>query len=678
MAVNKNKKSNDLIHETSPYLLQHASNPVDWKPWNENTLAKAKEEDKPILVSIGYSACHWCHVMEHESFENDEVAEVMNAHFVCIKVDREERPDVDQLYMNAAQLITGKGGWPLNCFTMPDGRPFHAGTYFPKENWMQVLKQVQAEFQNNRAKLNDYANRLVSGIEQTGAIVSDPKFNTQAENVLKQVDLSVIQWSQRFDNTHGGSTGAPKFPIPNNYSFLSRYAFHFENHPIDRFVDLSLTKMARGGIYDQIEGGFARYSVDALWKLPHFEKMLYDNGQLLEVYSERYKKTKNPQYLQVVHQTADFIKNELMTNDAAFYSAYDADSDGVEGKYYVWTKKELQDILGDDFALCEDYYSVNDSGYWEDGNYILLRGEPDAVMLKHSLTSMELESRVKQINEKLLKVRAKRIKPGLDDKSLTNWNGLMISGYVEAYKATGNEEYLSLAVASARFIVDHQLNDDNSLWHSYKNGLSTIHGFLEDYACVIKAFLDVYSATMEVIWAKLANQLCRFTLDHFYNAESGFFHFTSHDSSDLVVKNVDYFDNVIPSSNSMMCRNLIQLGRLYLNAGYQSIASEMLTKIAPKVSSYGSGFSNWMLAILDQYQVYNEVVVVGENAKSVVEELQALYLPNCLISGSEEGRGLPIFESRWIEGKTLIYVCHHNTCQAPIESVEEALRLLKK
>lgn len=674
---NEGQKSNALIRETSPYLLQHAYNPVDWHPWNDETLKRAKETGKPLLVSIGYSACHWCHVMERESFEDEEVAKVMNTYFTCIKVDREERPDVDQLFMNAAQLITGGGGWPLNCIAFPDGRPFFAGTYFKRDNWLDLLQQINEKYQNERQELDDYANRLLEGIRQTSVIEPVAGFRTHQAQMLGVLDQSVSKWSERFDLSYGGSKGAPKFPIPNNYEFLLRYGTNSGNQPVLDYVMLSLTAMARGGIYDQLGGGFARYSVDPYWKVPHFEKMLYDNAQLLSVYAIAYRKFQNPEFIDVVIDTADFVLREMSDPAGGFYSAFDADSEGVEGKYYVWDEQELKLLLGDDFDLCRDWYGINERGYWEE-NYILVRSDPSEVMLKYELTASELYERIKSIDRLLLEARNKRIKPGLDDKVLTNWSAMMLSGLLEAYKTTGNNKYLQRALEAADFLTETQMEDDGRLWHNYKNGLSTIPGFLDDYVTLISACLDLFEITMDMKWMDIADRLCQRTMNSFYSEEMGFFAFTSHQSNDLVAQHTDYFDSVTPSSNSVMCRNLIRIDRLMHNKMYRNIALEMLTRIAPRVVSYGSGFSNWMSALLDEFGNFFEVVVVGENASEFIRDLEAQYLPNCLISGSAEGKGLPVFEHRYVPGKTLIYVCQDNTCQAPVDRVDAALDIIKK
>ncbi|MDP6908900.1 MAG: thioredoxin domain-containing protein, partial [Flavobacteriales bacterium] len=485
--------TNALINETSPYLLQHAHNPVNWHPWSDESLKKAKTEQKPILVSIGYSACHWCHVMEHESFEDSVVAAYMNENFICIKVDREERPDVDQVYMNAVQLMTGRGGWPLNCFALPDGRPLYGGTYYPKKEWMDVMAQVVNIWKNQREKALEYAANLTNGVKQSELIqrnTNEPKFSKS--------DLSslVEKWSGLIDNKEGGPNRSPKFPLPNNYEFLLRYATLAQDKIMLDHVNLTLEKMAFGGIYDQVGGGFARYSTDELWKAPHFEKMLYDNGQLISLYSEAYQATGNILYKEVVEETLDFIQRELTSEQGAFYSALDADSEGEEGKFYVWKKDELQMLLGDDFEWVKDYYNINAKGLWENGNYILLRKTTDEEFAKkQGWTTEDVKQKVNKLNAKLLRERSKRVRPGLDDKQLTSWNALMLKGYTDAYRVFGKTDYLRTAIKSANFILKTQRKKDGGLWHNHKAGRSTINGFLEDYSFTIEALVSLYQAT---------------------------------------------------------------------------------------------------------------------------------------------------------------------------------------
>lgn len=448
------KYTNELIHETSPYLLQHAHNPVNWVPWSESVFEQAKAENKLVLISVGYSACHWCHVMEHESFEDEEVAALMNKFFINVKVDREERPDVDQVYMTAVQLMTQQGGWPLNCFTTPDGRPIHGGTYFPKDQWMHILRSLQYTFTNEPGKVEEYAKNVHEGVVASELIDAPQKMEDFSETKLTEL---VQRWSRSFDRQEGGNSRAPKFPLPSNLEFLLDYGIRTDHESVLKHVELTLDKMAMGGIYDQIGGGFARYSVDMLWKVPHFEKMLYDNGQLLNVYSKAYRALKKPLYKRIVDQTIMWLEREMMDGSGAFYSALDADSEGVEGKFYVWKEDELEEVLGADFAWVKDFYEVNQRGYWEEENYILLRTKSDMEFARsQGWSSEEFEQKIKVVNQQLLDHRSHRIRPGLDDKCLTSWNAMTIKGLCEAYKVFGEEEYLLLALKSARWIVGHQ------------------------------------------------------------------------------------------------------------------------------------------------------------------------------------------------------------------------------
>ena len=427
------KYTNALIQESSPYLLQHAHNPVNWVSWSDEVFTKAKLQNKMVLVSVGYSACHWCHVMEHECFEDEEVAALMNTFFICIKVDREERPDVDQVYMTAVQLMTQKGGWPLNCFTLADGRPIYGGTYFPKEQWMHILKSLQHTFENDREKVEEYAEHLHQGV-QNSELINDAKKSEQfSEEKLHEM---VLRWSRNFDSMEGGDARAPKFPLPNNYEFLLHYGVKYQNDKVLKHVELTLDKIALGGIYDQVGGGFSRYSVDMLWKVPHFEKMLYDNGQLLSLYSEAYKYFKKPLYKRIVYQTIAWLQREMLTKDGAFYSALDADSEGDEGKFYCWNKKDMKAVLGDDYNWVSNFYNLNERGYWEEEKYIPLRTESDMSFAhKMNWSLEEFELKISKINQQLLDERSHRIRPGTDDKCLTSWNAITIKGLCDAYSA---------------------------------------------------------------------------------------------------------------------------------------------------------------------------------------------------------------------------------------------------
>ena len=669
------KYTNKLIEETSPYLLQHAHNPVNWYPWGEEAFAKAKVENKLLIISIGYSACHWCHVMEHESFEDDSASAVMNDRFVCVKVDREERPDVDQIYMNAVQLMSGRGGWPLNCIALPDGRPIWGGTYFRRDQWITQITQLADFYQSQPEKAFDYAAKLTQGIQQSELVslnTDEPEFT---KSQLEQVYSS---WEQQFDSVEGGPDRAPKFPIPNNYQFLLRYAHLSEHTAALSHVKLTLDKIAYGGIYDHLGGGIARYATDKLWKVPHFEKMLYDNGQIVSLYSEAYQKFKDEDYKTLVYGTLAFIERELKSDEGAFYSALDADSEGEEGKFYVWKKKELETLLGEDYPLFSAYYNVNSIGYWEHDTYILLRKDDDAKLAKQFKISVEeLTRKIGSAKSVLMKERATRIRPGLDDKSLTSWNGLMLKSYVDAYLTFGNQHFLDVALANANFILDKQLRKDGGLNHSYKNGRSTINGYLEDYAFVIDAFLKLYEATFDERWLSEANALMAYSIEHFYDNDSRMFFFTSDEDPALIARKMEVNDNVIPASNSVMACNLFSLSHHYDRPDYKEMSEKMLNNIIDKVAAYPSGYSNWLNLLLNYVYPFYEVAIVGKKAEDFTVPLHDAYIPNKLLCGAKKESKLPLLENRYSKGQTRIFVCQNKVCQMPTEEPEEALELMK-
>ena len=668
------KHTNALINETSPYLLQHAHNPVNWCAWNSETLEKAKKEDKLLLISIGYSACHWCHVMEHESFENEDVATIMNQHFICIKVDREERPDIDQIYMNAVQLMTGQGGWPLNCFALPNGEPFYGGTYFQTTQWKHILSAIAEEYENHPEKIKEHANELTKGIKTSEIL---PKITHNNPFNMDVLDVAVQRFKTQFDSEEGGTNRAPKFPLPNNYEFLLDYYFHTKSNDILTFVDLTLTKMTYGGIYDQIGGGFARYSTDSYWKVPHFEKMLYDNAQLVSLYSKAYQLHKNPLYKHVIYQTLGFTKREMTAENGAFYSALDADSEGEEGKFYVWTKEELQTLLKDDYPLIETYYNINNIGKWE-GNYILLRKESDkAISKQFNISEKELTTKINSINHLLLEARSKRIRPGLDDKTLTSWNALMLKGYVDAYNTFGEKEFLNAAIKNAHFIAETQLRADGGLNHNYKNGKSNLNGYLEDYSFTIEAFIALYEATFDEKWLVLSKQLMDYTIVHFYDDETGFFFFTSDEAKGLIARKMELSDNVIPASNSSIAKGLFLLGLYFENEDYTKKSTQMLKNIETQIPNYVSGYSNWASLLLNQIKPFYEIAISGENSLEKRNEFYHQYLPNKIIIGSIKKSNLPLLQEKQTNRKTMIYVCYNKTCQKPVETVDEALKQMK-
>jgi uncharacterized protein YyaL (SSP411 family) len=669
---NSNKTSNDLIHESSPYLLQHAYNPVKWVAFSDEAFEKAKRENKLVLISVGYSACHWCHVMEHESFEDENVAKIMNENFVNIKVDREERSDVDMLYMQAVQLMTGHGGWPLNCFALPDGRPIYGGTYFNKTQWVNILNNLSDLYKNQPQKVEEYATNLTEGIKQTELILTKKEIKTKADKEI--LHASVARWKERFDESFGGADHAPKFPLPNNYLFLMRYALLEKDDEVMDHVHLTLQQMAHGGIYDQLRGGFARYSVDLIWKVPHFEKMLYDNSQLVSLYCEAYQHSKNPLYKEVVYQTLDFVQEEWFNEKGFFYSAYDADSEGEEGKYYVWTKEELRNSLGDNYDLFCDFYQVNEIGYWEHDNYILMRNENLAqIAVKFNLTNEQIAEKIESCKTILKKIAEKRVKPGLDDKTLTSWNAMMCSAYARAYLVFGEEKFKNVALSSISFILTELSQGDDKLFRTYKNGKKKINGFLDDYAFVIEALLQVYLITQVESHLHAADGFMNYSLKEFHNPGSPFLFYTDNSSSHLISRSTEINDNVIPASNSQMALNLFYLGLYFGNENYTKKASEMLNLTSEEIRHYGSGYSNWGCLALHLNYPFREIVIVGNNVNEKLHELQKHSYTNAILVLSHTRSELPLLQNRFVESETWIYVCENKTCQLPVKTVEEAL-----
>lgn len=668
--------TNNLINETSPYLLQHAHNPVNWYAWNDETLELAKKENKLILISVGYSACHWCHVMEHESFEDPEVAAIMNENFINIKVDREERPDVDQVYMDAVQLLTGSGGWPLNCVALPDGRPIWGGTYFPKDKWTNALTQLADLYKNEPQKAEEYAAKLTEGIQQSGLIT----LNEEAA-IFDKVELqsAIDKWLPTMDFKNGGRTGAPKFPMPGNIDFLLRYAVQTNSQEMMDYVNTTLTKMAYGGIFDHIGGGFARYSVDDHWHVPHFEKMLYDNAQLVSLYSKAYLVTKDPLYKEVVYRTIDFVETELYKDIGAFYSSLDADSHNEageleEGAFYVWNKEQLMALLADDFDLFANYYNVNGYGKWEDDKYHLIRSVPKEDFCKeNNISESELEEKLGKWQQLLYQERNKRDKPRLDDKTLASWNALMLKGYVNAYSVFKEDRFLQMALKNAYFIQNKMTKEDGGLYRNFKNDQSNIEAYLEDYATVIDAFINLYEVTLDENWLLNAKQFTDYTFDHFYDDQSKMFFFTSNKERGLISRKVETDDNVIPSSNSIMANNLFKLGHYYGNKHYAENAKAMLNNVKETALSYGSGASNWLNLYSNYLGDFYEVAVVGSEALEKLKELNEVYLPNKLIVGSLKESNLPLLEYKYNETETTIYVCIDGACKLPVKESKKAL-----
>ncbi len=662
---------NSLANSTSPYLLQHANNPVSWYPWGAEALQKARDENKLILVSIGYSACHWCHVMEHESFEDEQVAAVMNEYFICIKVDREERPDVDQIYMSAVQLMTGRGGWPLNCICLPDQRPVYGGTYFRKNDWVSLLFNLADFYKQKPAEAEEYAIKLTEGIQQYESVVL---VEQQPDYTKADLQLIVENWKKYFDSDEGGLGAAPKFPMPNNWLSLMRYAHLMKDDAVAQAVQLTLKKMAYGGIYDHIGGGFARYSVDGYWHVPHFEKMLYDNAQLLVLYAEAFTWKPDELYKKVAAEIITFTLRELTSPECGFYSALDADSEGEEGKFYVFTKTQIEEILGEEADLFCIYYNITDDGNWEEEHTnVLFRKETDQDLAAAvGLTVADLLTKIEQARQKVFEARSKRVRPGLDYKILASWNGLMLKGICEAYRAFNNAEYLDVAIKNADFILSNLSNEEGRLKRVYAKGKAEqITAFLDDYANVIDGLIALYEVTFDEQWLAQAKSLADEAIEHYYDEEKGAFMFTANDEPGLIARKSEIMDSVIPASNSVMARSLKKLGQLFDKDEYLEVSAQLLRNIMGQIANYPSAYSNWIMLLQEEIFGIYEVAITGDAYESRRTELEKTYIPNKVMLGGKRG-SLPLLQNRFSE-QTQIFVCKDRTCGLPVRTVSEAL-----
>ena len=662
---------NHLANSTSPYLLQHANNPVDWHPWGAEALEKAKNENKLIIVSIGYSACHWCHVMEHESFEDESVAAVMNKYFVCIKVDREERPDIDQIYMSAVQLMSGRGGWPLNCICLPDQRPIYGGTFFRKNDWASLLFNLADFYTQKPKEAEEYAVRLTEGIQkyETVAFIRE-----QPEYTKKDLQLIVNNWKKQFDNVEGGTGSSPKFPMPNNWQFLMRYAYLMNDSEIAQAVTLTLKKMAFGGIYDHVGGGFSRYSVDGRWHVPHFEKMLYDNAQLISLYSEAFIFKSSALYKYVADEIINFVKNELTSPEGGFYSALDADSERVEGKFYTFTKADIEEILGDEAGLFCIYYNITADGNWEEEHTnVLFKKEKDLQLAnKLGLPLEQLVEKVKASRSKVFAVRSKRIRPALDNKILASWNGLMLKGLCDAFRAFNEHEYLALALKNADFILNNMINGDSRLSRTYKGKANDHVAFLDDYANMIDGFIALYEVTFDEKWLGYAIELSDYAISHYYDPAAGIFYFTADNDEQLIARKSEIMDGVIPSSNSVMARDLKKLGLFFDDTEYQLLSAQLLRNIMPNMPKYGSAYSNWAMLLLDEVFGVYEVAITGDNYENIRAEIEKNYIPNKIILGGTKG-DLPLLIDKFGE-RTQLFICKDKTCSMPVYNTADALK----
>ena len=667
---------NNLIHETSPYLLQHAENPVNWYGWNDEALQKAKDENKPIFLSVGYSACHWCHVMAHESFENNDVAEFMNEHFVNIKVDREERPDIDDIYQKACQITTGQGGWPLSVFLTPDQKPFYVGTYFPvldsygRPGFGSICRQLAQAWKEKPKDIEKSAESFIHALHKTEKITVPTKLE---QTLLDEAAMNLFQLG---DPTYGGFGSAPKFPNAANISFLFRYAKMANLPKFNEFALKTLNKMAKGGIFDQIGGGFHRYSTDTKWLVPHFEKMLYDNALMPVNYCEAYQITKDPFYLDVLQKTLDFVLREMTSSEGGFYSAYDADSEDVEGKFYVWTKQEIKEILGSDADIFCLYFDVTDGGNWE-GNSILCNNlNPSTVAFNFGISEQKVHEIINSCSTKLLEVRSKRISPGLDDKVLVSWNSLMITAFAKGYRVTNDGRYLDAAKNCISFIEKNLFVDDNLL-RTYKNGTAKINGYLEDYSYFVNALLDVFEIEPNSKYLKLALKLGHHLIDHFWDSENNSFFMTSDDHEKLIIRPKSNYDLSLPSGNSVSSFVMLRLYHLSQEQHFLDIAMKIMESQAQIAAENPFGFG-YLLNTLSLYlEKPIEITVINSENSELCKSLFTNYLPNSFmvtIQNPDQLKNLseyPFFTGKSFEDKTSVFICKNFTCSLALHTLDE-------
>ncbi|MCH8903852.1 MAG: thioredoxin domain-containing protein [Bacteroidetes bacterium] len=684
--------TNRLIDESSPYLLQHAHNPVDWYPWGDEALNKAKEEDKPLLVSIGYSSCHWCHVMEHESFEDTAIARLMNENFICIKIDREERPDIDHIYMDAVQILTrGSGGWPLNIFLTPNTNPFHGGTYFPpkpsvnRQSWKQTLEAVLKYYRNNREQAEQRGEEVMKAVlEQSTNFIAadiDDFLGITSYFDTKSLDSVYTAMAARFDKRQGGFGRQPKFPNSFNLQYLLNYYYFSNSQPALEHAELSMKKMIMGGIYDQIGGGFCRYSTDAKWLVPHFEKMLYDNANLVMLMSDLYKITRDDIYKEGIVQTLDWVKREMTADEGGFYSAMDADSEGEEGKYYVWEKSEIETILGENSEWFLDYYGVKEGGNWEGHNILNRKIEYAEFAEKNNIDVEELKKSLQESRKKLLKEREKRIPPGLDDKTLLGWNALMVSAYARAYEAIGRPEYLVIAERTAGFLlkefrVEPKSKTNFQLYHTYKEGVAKINAFLDDYALLANALIDVYEINYDEDLLILADGLIKHTLANFNDEADGLFFFTPVKQNDISTRKKEFYDNVVPSGNSVMARNLQRMGIIMGNAEYSEQSQKMIVKLKRAIIEYPGSFAIWASTMTNYVYPIQEIAVVGKKSSDYAIEITSLFIPNRIIMVTKDKSDFPLLKGKDGIDETLIYICRNYACKLPVNNVNDAIGLI--
>jgi uncharacterized protein YyaL (SSP411 family) len=678
----EHKHTNRLIKETSPYLLQHAHNPVNWYPWGEEALQKAQAEDKPILISIGYSACHWCHVMERESFEDEATAEIMNMLYVNIKIDREERPDLDHIYMDAVQAIAGSGGWPLNVFLTPDKKPFYGGTYFPpvpsynRSSWKDLLVNVHRMFSEKRHEVEAQAENLTAHLLTTNSFGTK---GTQGDALFTHENLVLIADNllKQADTIEGGFGGAPKFPQTFSIQFLLRHYHFAKDDKALKQALLSLDKMANGGIYDQIGGGFARYSTDKEWLVPHFEKMLYDNALLIGVFAEAYQLTKNSLYANKINQTLAFIERELTSEEGGFYSALDADSEGVEGKFYVWDKHEIEDVLGEASTIYCEYYDVSTNGNWEEVNILNVKVPLEEFASARGINENELSDLLESSNKLLLEARSRRVSPNLDDKILLGWNALMITAYCKAYAAIGDESYKNTAEQAILFLESKLKKTDHSFYHTYKHGEAKIDAFLDDYAYLIQCYIHLQEITGRVSYLGSAKDLTEFVLKNFRGSEDDFLNFTHNDQADIIIQKKEVYDGATPSGNSIMVGNLLYLSLVFDNGAWRELAINSILVLGKMVLRYPTSFGSWAASFQLITNGIKEIVLTGKDISNEFKALLKKYIPNKILqSTTMEVAKYPLLANKFVGNECLFYLCEDYACLQPFNSLNELMNAI--
>ena len=669
-------KENNLINETSPYLIQHAHNPVNWYAWNDESLKKAKDENKPIFLSVGYSACHWCHVMAHESFENEEVAKFMNDTFVNIKVDREERPDIDDIYQKVCQIATGQGGWPLSVFLTPSQKPFYVGTYFPvldsygRQGFGSIIRQLGQAWNEKPKDIEKAADNFLGALQKTETV----KITTKLERTI--LDEAAMNLFQLGDPSYGGFGSAPKFPNAANVSFLFRYAKLTGLSKFNEFGLKTLNKMAKGGIFDQIGGGFHRYSTDARWLVPHFEKMLYDNALIPVNYAEAYQITKDPFYLEILNKTLDYVLREMMSADGGFFSAYDADSEGIEGKFYVWKKSEINEILGDDANLFCLYYDVTDGGNWEGDNILCNNINISAVSFHFGISEDNIREIITNCSKKLLDVRSKRIHPGLDDKILTSWNSLMITAFAKGYRVTNQKKYLD-AAKKCIFFVEKNLFDGDKLLRTYKNNTAKIDGYLEDYSYFANALLDVFEIEPESKYLDLSLKLGCYMVDHFWDSETNSFFMTSDNHEKLIIRPKNNYDLSLPSGNSVSCFVMLRLYHLTQKEKFLEIATQIMESQAQIAAENPFGFGYLLNTIYAYLEKPTEITIVNSENSEICKHLFTKFMPESILvaisnkSQLEKLTKFTFFRGKIFDNETSVYICKNFSCSLPLKSIDQ-------